>query len=128
MEAIAAKCKNSFKTQSSTNLVSYPEMNNQSTATSSSSSPKNDTVSPLATCFALINEDLLHSIISKLTATSFASAACVNKSWNRICKRVLSRPKLASALSLDPSPHVLYFFLYSIPLLLCLFPEKSIKA
>ncbi|KAI4336339.1 hypothetical protein L6164_014877 [Bauhinia variegata] len=52
---------------------------------------------------ALISEDVLHNILAKLPAPSFASAACVNKSWNRICNRILSRPKLSSALSLNPS-------------------------
>ena len=50
-----------------------------------------------------INEDLLHKILAKLPARSFASAACVSRSWNRICNRILSRPKLSSALSLNPS-------------------------
>ncbi|XP_054821580.1 F-box/LRR-repeat protein At5g63520 [Prosopis cineraria] len=55
--------------------------------------------------FDAMNEDLLLKILSRLPAQSFASAACVNKSWNRVCNRVLSRPKLASALSLKPSLH-----------------------
>lgn len=59
-----------------------------------------------ATPFALMTDDLLLNILSRLPALSFASAACVSKSWNRLCNRVLSRPKLATALSLDPSPQV----------------------
>ncbi|XP_008239495.1 PREDICTED: F-box/LRR-repeat protein At5g63520 [Prunus mume] len=51
-----------------------------------------------------INDDLIYNILSRLPALSFASAACVSKSWNQICSRILSRPKLASALSLHPSP------------------------
>ncbi|KAH7528202.1 F-box/LRR-repeat protein At5g63520 [Ziziphus jujuba] len=58
------------------------------------------------TPFAMINDDLLLNILSRLPAVSFASAACVNKYWNGICNRVLSRPKLSSALSLNPSPEV----------------------
>ncbi|XP_027076365.2 F-box/LRR-repeat protein At5g63520-like [Coffea arabica] len=50
-----------------------------------------------------IGIDLLHNIISRLPATSFASAACVNRSWNSICSRILSYPKLSSAISLNPS-------------------------
>ncbi|KAJ7957228.1 F-box/LRR-repeat protein [Quillaja saponaria] len=53
--------------------------------------------------FGLINEDLVHNILARLPAPSFASAACVSKSWNSICNRILSRPKLSSALSLNPS-------------------------
>ncbi|KAL5858814.1 hypothetical protein ACOSQ4_000110 [Xanthoceras sorbifolium] len=52
------------------------------------------------------NEDLLQNILSRLTAVSFASAACVSKSWNKACDRILYRPKLASALSLSSSLHV----------------------
>ncbi|KAF3436909.1 hypothetical protein FNV43_RR19662 [Rhamnella rubrinervis] len=77
-------------------------MDNQSPA----STTRNDKLSPATTCFAAITDDLLQNIISKLNAASFASAACVNKSWYGICNRVLSRPKLASALSLHPSPHI----------------------
>ncbi|CAK9183190.1 unnamed protein product [Ilex paraguariensis] len=50
-----------------------------------------------------IGEDVLQNILSRLPALSFASAACVSRSWNKICKRVLSRPKLTSALSLKSS-------------------------
>ncbi|XP_047341731.1 F-box/LRR-repeat protein At5g63520 [Impatiens glandulifera] len=46
-----------------------------------------------------IGEDLLHNVLSRLPATSFASAACINRSWNRICNRILSRPKMVSAIS-----------------------------
>ncbi|CAN6567284.1 unnamed protein product [Malus baccata var. baccata] len=55
---------------------------------------------------ASINDDLLDDILSHLTAISFASAACVSKSWNQICSRILAHPKVASALSLHPSPKV----------------------
>ncbi|KAJ0613823.1 putative F-box domain-containing protein [Helianthus annuus] len=51
----------------------------------------------------LIGEDLLHNIVARLPATSFASAACVSRSWNLVCERVLSRPKLASACSFNRS-------------------------
>lgn len=60
------------------------------------------------TGFSLINDDLLQNITSRLPAVSFASASCVSKSWNKVCRRVLSRPKLVSALSLNPSPRVLF--------------------
>ncbi|GAB2221368.1 hypothetical protein Drorol1_Dr00012543 [Drosera rotundifolia] len=50
-----------------------------------------------------IGDDILQNILSKLPAPSFASAACVSQTWNAVCGRVLSRPLLASALSLNPS-------------------------
>lgn len=53
--------------------------------------------------FAKVNDDILQNILFRLPALSFASAACVSKSWNKVCDRVLSCPKLASALSLNPS-------------------------
>ncbi|KAJ0785342.1 putative F-box domain-containing protein [Helianthus annuus] len=49
----------------------------------------------------VISEDLLQNIVSRLPAVSFASAACVSRSWNVVCDRVLSRPKLASACSFN---------------------------
>ncbi|GAB2289379.1 hypothetical protein Dimus_023686 [Dionaea muscipula] len=52
---------------------------------------------------ASIGEDILHNILSKLPAQSFASAACVSRTWNAVCGSILSRPKFASALSLNPS-------------------------
>ncbi|KAF5730961.1 hypothetical protein HS088_TW19G00564 [Tripterygium wilfordii] len=55
--------------------------------------------------FSLLNTDVLHDILSRLPADAFASAACVNKSWNKACKGILSTPKLASALSLNPNLH-----------------------
>ncbi|XP_024024178.1 F-box/LRR-repeat protein At5g63520 isoform X2 [Morus notabilis] len=73
---------------------------------SSSSSSRNDTKMVKTTGFSLLTDDLLHNILARLPAPSFASAACVSKSWNRVSSQVLSRPKLASALSLDPSPQV----------------------
>ncbi|KAF7134504.1 hypothetical protein RHSIM_Rhsim08G0191500 [Rhododendron simsii] len=54
----------------------------------------------------LIGEDLLQNILSRLPALTFASAACVSRTWSSICKRVLSRPKLSSAFSLHPNPEV----------------------
>lgn len=50
-----------------------------------------------------VGDDILEYIFSKLPAKSFAYAACVTRSWNSICGRFLSRPKLASALSLNSS-------------------------
>ncbi|KAK3439739.1 hypothetical protein EUGRSUZ_B00095 [Eucalyptus grandis] len=52
---------------------------------------------------ASMSEDLLANIVRRLPATSFAAAACVCTSWRRACSQILSRPKLASALSLNPS-------------------------
>ncbi|KHG03214.1 hypothetical protein F383_27802 [Gossypium arboreum] len=56
--------------------------------------------------FSLMNEDLLRNILSRLPATSFASAATVSKTWNAACCHILSRPKLSSAISLKPLPLV----------------------
>ncbi|KAK9995354.1 hypothetical protein SO802_020040 [Lithocarpus litseifolius] len=53
--------------------------------------------------FEEINGDVLQNILERLPAPCFESAACVSKLWNRVCNRILSRPKLASALSLNPS-------------------------
>ncbi|KAK8686330.1 hypothetical protein V6N13_125355 [Hibiscus sabdariffa] len=53
--------------------------------------------------FSAVNDDILQNILFRLPASSFASAACVRKSWNRVCNRVLAYPKLASALSRNPS-------------------------
>ncbi|KAL8123267.1 F-box/LRR-repeat protein At5g63520 isoform X2 [Apium graveolens] len=50
-----------------------------------------------------IGDDLLTNILNKLPALHFASASCVNHSWHRLCDSILSTPKLASALSLNPS-------------------------
>lgn len=58
------------------------------------------------TGFGVMNEDLLRNVFSRLPAASFASAACVSKYWNEISIRVLSRPMLVSALSINPSLHV----------------------
>ena len=73
---------------------------------SSSSSSRNDAKMLKTTGFSLITDDLLHNILARLPAKSFAWAACVSKSWNQVSSQVLSRPKLASALSLDPSSQV----------------------
>lgn len=54
----------------------------------------------------LIGEDLLQNILSRLPALTFASAACVSRTWSSLCNRVLSRPKLSSAFSLHPNPEV----------------------
>ncbi|KAL9384204.1 hypothetical protein Peur_024527 [Populus x canadensis] len=58
------------------------------------------------TGFASINEDLVQNILKRTPATSFASAACVSKSWNHNCNQILSKPKLTSAFSLNPDPKV----------------------
>ncbi|KAK1428530.1 hypothetical protein QVD17_17365 [Tagetes erecta] len=50
-----------------------------------------------------VGEDLLQIIVAKLPALPFASAACVSRSWNCVCGRVLSRPKLSSACSVKPT-------------------------
>ncbi|KAL1204002.1 F-box/LRR-repeat protein [Cardamine amara subsp. amara] len=49
-----------------------------------------------------MNEDLLNNILLRLPAKSFAFASCVNRSWNRVSNRILSRPKLISAFSQNP--------------------------
>ncbi|PKI53273.1 hypothetical protein CRG98_026301 [Punica granatum] len=54
--------------------------------------------------FALCHGDLLHNVLHRLPARSFASAACVCKTWHRVSNQILCRPLLASALSLNPSP------------------------
>ncbi|KAG7539055.1 F-box-like domain superfamily [Arabidopsis suecica] len=58
---------------------------------------KTDTV-PIAA----MNEDLLHNILLRLPAKSFAFASCVNRSWSSVCNRILSRPKMISAFSRNP--------------------------
>ncbi|CAN1175247.1 F-box/LRR-repeat protein At5g63520 [Linum perenne] len=77
---------------------------------SSSFSSKNNTnkkhtpqIQPIMSGFASISEDLIQNILIRLPALSFASAACVTKLWHHICTRILSRPKLASAISLKLS-------------------------
>ncbi|XP_049390521.1 F-box/LRR-repeat protein At5g63520-like isoform X3 [Solanum stenotomum] len=54
----------------------------------------------------MIGEDLLFNIFSKLPAVECAAAACVSRSWNATITRLLSLPKLSSAVSLDPSLQV----------------------
>lgn len=49
-----------------------------------------------------LGDDLMQNVLSRLPALSFASAACVSRSWNSICNRVLSVPKLCSAVSFNP--------------------------
>ncbi|EEF51761.1 conserved hypothetical protein [Ricinus communis] len=53
--------------------------------------------------FDSFSEDIVEKILRKLPALSLASAACVCKSWYHNSNRILSRPKLASAISLNPS-------------------------
>ncbi|KAI3684421.1 hypothetical protein L6452_33645 [Arctium lappa] len=60
----------------------------------------------VAATIDLIGEDLLQNIVARLPAFSFASAACVNRSWNAVCDRVLCRPKLSSACSFNSSLQV----------------------
>ncbi|CAK8568108.1 unnamed protein product [Lathyrus sativus] len=67
------------------------------------SSTKGKSSNDLNIGITLLNDDLLHNILTRLPALSFASASCVSKSWNSICSRIISRPKLSSALSLNPS-------------------------
>ncbi|CAH2073733.1 unnamed protein product [Thlaspi arvense] len=49
-----------------------------------------------------MNDDLLHNILLRLPAQSFGSASCVSRSWNCVCNRILSRPKMISAFSRNP--------------------------
>ncbi|CAI9267316.1 unnamed protein product [Lactuca saligna] len=60
----------------------------------------------IAATIDLIGEDLLQNIVARLPAFSFASAACVSRSWNLVCDRVLCRPKLSSACSFSSSLEV----------------------
>ncbi|KAI7732288.1 hypothetical protein M8C21_028001 [Ambrosia artemisiifolia] len=60
----------------------------------------------MAAAIDAISEDVLRNIIARLPATSFASAACVSRSFNLVCERFLCRPKLASACSFIPSLQV----------------------
>ncbi|KAL5792522.1 hypothetical protein ACOSP7_001116 [Xanthoceras sorbifolium] len=52
------------------------------------------------------NEDILQNILARLPAVHFASAALVCRLWNQICNRILSRPKLRTALSVNSSLQV----------------------
>ncbi|XLS61654.1 hypothetical protein HN51_015882 [Arachis hypogaea] len=60
--------------------------------------------------FDSVNEYLLRNILARLPARWFASAACVSKSWSSVLNRILTRPKLSSALSLNPSLSVTCFW------------------
>ncbi|KAH0852286.1 hypothetical protein HID58_049781 [Brassica napus] len=51
---------------------------------------------------ASMNDDLLQNILQRLPAKPFAFASCVNRSWNIVCNRILSRPKMVSAFSRNP--------------------------
>ncbi|KAF2598640.1 hypothetical protein F2Q68_00012529 [Brassica cretica] len=52
---------------------------------------------------ASMNDDLLQNILLRLPAKPFAFASCVNRSWNIVCNRILSRPKMVSAFSRNPN-------------------------
>ncbi|XP_024007419.1 F-box/LRR-repeat protein At5g63520 [Eutrema salsugineum] len=56
--------------------------------------------------FFVVSDDILGNIISRLPAKSFAAAACVNHVWNRVSDLILSRPRLASGLSVAESPEI----------------------
>ncbi|KAI7726494.1 hypothetical protein M8C21_002344 [Ambrosia artemisiifolia] len=62
--------------------------------------------SRIATTIDLVGEDLLLNIVTRLPALSFASAACVSRSWNLVCNQILFRPKLSSACVVHPSLQV----------------------
>ena len=55
---------------------------------------------------ASMNDDLLQNILLRLPAKPFAFASCVNRSWNIVCNRILSRPKMVSAFSRNPHQFV----------------------
>ncbi|CAK7336745.1 unnamed protein product [Dovyalis caffra] len=55
--------------------------------------------------FSLMTEEIMQNILSRLPALTFAYATCVDKRWYKTCSQILKRPKLASALSLNPSVH-----------------------
>ncbi|ERN09892.1 hypothetical protein AMTR_s00013p00143880 [Amborella trichopoda] len=48
---------------------------------------------------ASLPEELWENILGRLPAKAFAKACVTCHSWNRICNRILSRPKLLCALS-----------------------------
>ncbi|CAA0831744.1 Unknown protein [Striga hermonthica] len=50
-----------------------------------------------------LGDDLMRNILSRLPALYFAWAACVSRSWNALCNRILSSPKLSSAVSFNSS-------------------------
>ncbi|XP_031504047.1 F-box/LRR-repeat protein At5g63520 isoform X2 [Nymphaea colorata] len=50
----------------------------------------------------ILPPDIMEKILSRLPARSFAAAASTCRSWNCLCDRILSQPKLLSALSSDP--------------------------
>ncbi|KAL6181786.1 hypothetical protein ACLB2K_048435 [Fragaria x ananassa] len=75
-------------------------------ASSSTPKPKQLKTTTSGEMLSLLNDDLLHNILARLPAPSFAAAACVSKSWSHVCTLILSRPKLASALSLNPNLQV----------------------
>ena len=96
-----ASASSSSRTKSETNRSSKTHRTTTTTTTTTTST---------STCivwFELINDDVLQKILEKLPALSFASAACVSKTWNQLCNHILSRPRISSALSLNPSPHVI---------------------
>ena len=102
-----ASSSSSSRTKSETNRSSKTHRTTTTTTTTTSTS----------TCivwFELINDDVLQKILEKLPALSFASAACVSKTWNQLCNHILSRPRISSALSLNPSPHVILPFYPSL--------------
>lgn len=55
---------------------------------------------------ASMNDDLLQNILLRLPAKPFAFASCVNRSWNIVCNRILSLPKMVSAFSRNPHQFV----------------------
>ncbi|KAM1739609.1 hypothetical protein ACFX11_015303 [Malus domestica] len=55
--------------------------------------------------FSRVDDDILQNILGRLPGVAFASAACVNTTWNKNCSHMLSRPKFASALSLNSDLH-----------------------
>ncbi|XP_050225088.1 F-box/LRR-repeat protein At5g63520-like [Mercurialis annua] len=72
-------------------------------AKNSSNSTKKTVMMRSSCGFTSVSEDVIENILTRLNALSFASASCVSKSWNNVCVRILSKPKLATALSLNPS-------------------------
>ncbi|XP_021818333.1 F-box/LRR-repeat protein At5g63520-like [Prunus avium] len=56
--------------------------------------------------FSPAHDDVSVNILARPPAVSFASsAACVGKTWNQSCNKILSRPQFSSALSLNPDLH-----------------------
>ncbi|XP_057804838.1 F-box/LRR-repeat protein At5g63520 isoform X2 [Salvia miltiorrhiza] len=80
-------------------LQSFPSLKKMSKAKEKTGSGSQNIVATIDD----LGDDLMQNILTRLPALSFASAACVSRSWNSLCHRVLSVPKLCSAVSFNPT-------------------------